>query len=428
MSTANKLTYLNVTKQKLKQAINNIGGEVTDETTFRNYANQLQNVYDNLPKTEYQEGTEINLGVTSKGKLDFENGVVGIGQTEQDGEPTPSTPIAINSVTGNQDVVVSGKNEINVPEIIMSARSYIYRANIGSGNYSISITKSRIEGVTIGNQYAYMYKEIKFYDSNDTLLSTNTGTSAPSITNSPVTKVFNFTAPQNTSYMEIEFSNNNGDNNLNTLLSNVMLVSGTYNESTMPTYEPYITPTSYQLSLGDIELCGIGNYKDELIYDVDEDKVYKNEKIGKYQFTGNENITLATHVGNMYAFRYDDLSNNYIGREENQYLCTNYKQKLVADWDNEGIINVSTSVPYIYIFTTGDTASNVTAFKTWLANNKPLLYYRLETPTQTEITDTNLHNQVKMLYNAQSLNGTTIVTSSGNLPMIIKIRALKGSS
>ena len=83
MSTSNKLTYLNETKKELKQKINNLGGSIDDNTTFRNYANQLQNVYDNLPKTEYQEGTEVNLGKTSKGKLDYENGVVGIGQSSQ---------------------------------------------------------------------------------------------------------------------------------------------------------------------------------------------------------------------------------------------------------------------------------------------------------------------------------------------------------
>ena len=83
-TTSEKLTYLNTTKQKLKQAINNIGGEVTDETTFREYVNQLENAYDNLPKTEYQEGTEVNLGKTLKGKLDYENGVVGIGQSSQE--------------------------------------------------------------------------------------------------------------------------------------------------------------------------------------------------------------------------------------------------------------------------------------------------------------------------------------------------------
>lgn len=84
MSTANKLTYLNQTKQKLKQAINNIGGEVTDETTFRNYVAELENAYDRLPKTEFEEGESVTLENTLKGKLDFQDGKVGFGQASQE--------------------------------------------------------------------------------------------------------------------------------------------------------------------------------------------------------------------------------------------------------------------------------------------------------------------------------------------------------
>ena len=65
-TTADKGEYLNTTKSLLKDKINNLGGEITDETTFREYANQLQEVYDNIPKTEFQEGSELNLGKTIK--------------------------------------------------------------------------------------------------------------------------------------------------------------------------------------------------------------------------------------------------------------------------------------------------------------------------------------------------------------------------
>lgn len=83
-TTSEKLTYLNGTKQKLKQAINNIGGEVTDETTFRNYVAELENAYDRLPKTEFEEGESVTLENTLKGKLDFQDGKVGFGQASQE--------------------------------------------------------------------------------------------------------------------------------------------------------------------------------------------------------------------------------------------------------------------------------------------------------------------------------------------------------
>lgn len=83
-TTSEKLTYLNETKQELKQKINNLGGDITNQTTFRQYAEQLQNVYDNAPKTSYAEGSNITLSNTLKGKLDFEDSIVGYGDTEQE--------------------------------------------------------------------------------------------------------------------------------------------------------------------------------------------------------------------------------------------------------------------------------------------------------------------------------------------------------
>ena len=301
MSIASEITSIGENLKKDYQAIANLGADLTNvDKNIENIAELLDGVYDNLPKTSYQEGTEINLGVTSKGKLDFENGVVGIGQTEQDGEPTPSTPIAINSVTGNQDVVVK-----------------------------------------------------------------------------------------------------DGNNN---------------------------TIATYQLSLGDIELNAIGNYKDELIYDVDEDKVYKNEKIGKVVLNGSETgwqfysdsrwkyrITIAgikpfTETG-------DQISTNI----KNNYFTPSYWNNTNNNGTYVGMRDINTMLSFAY---TG--VSSLAEWKSWLETHNITQYYVLNEATTTKITDTTLINQVKALYNALSNTGTTIITSNGNLPMIIKVRGLKG--
>ena len=105
MSTANKLTYLNQTKTLLKEAINNLGGDIDNETTFREYAEELDTIYSTLPKV-IGEGTEVTLTPTLKGKL----GIVEKGNSTQEGTPTPTTPIPIKSVTGNNNVVVNSAN------------------------------------------------------------------------------------------------------------------------------------------------------------------------------------------------------------------------------------------------------------------------------------------------------------------------------
>ena len=102
-TTSQKLEYLNGTKNSLKSAINNLGGAIDSNTTFRAYASELDTIYDNLPKAS-DTGTNVSLSPTLKGRL----GIVPKGNTLQDGEPTPETPVEIQSATGTQKVVVSG--------------------------------------------------------------------------------------------------------------------------------------------------------------------------------------------------------------------------------------------------------------------------------------------------------------------------------
>ena len=69
--------------QNAYNGLNNLGATIPQNKTIENIKSCLDEIYDNLPKTEYQEGTEVNLGKTLKGKLDFEDGIVGIGDTYQ---------------------------------------------------------------------------------------------------------------------------------------------------------------------------------------------------------------------------------------------------------------------------------------------------------------------------------------------------------
>ena len=428
MAISDKLEYLNDTKQLLKDKINNLGGSIDDNTTFRQYANQLQTIYDNLPKTSYQEGTEVNLGVTSKGKLDYENGVVGIGQSEQDGTPTPSTPITINSVTGNQDVVVSGKNIFN-SEIELGAYDN-NGLNISANNRLRSKTYVSVEPNT---QYTLSWETTK-NAKVDIIEYTKNDYSTPQIqrvNNGYVVSPIVFTTTSTTKYIRLYIASTGDSTTSITDISNIQLEQG----STATSYESYITPTSYQLSLGDIELNAIGNYKDELVYDVENDRVYKNEKIGKSIITsayldGLANFMLQSI--NSYGIANFLLQITY-GAEQfiTELGLSNYFLKqntLIANTQTDGILfqprNTYIRINQNLAKTTDELRNYVDSLNT---NGNPLLVYQvLATPVEIPITDTTLINQVKALYTAQSIKGTTIITSNGNLSMIIKVRALKG--
>ena len=51
-TTSQKLSYLNDTKVKLKDSINKFRDGITSQTTFRDYATELDDIYDKLPKVD----------------------------------------------------------------------------------------------------------------------------------------------------------------------------------------------------------------------------------------------------------------------------------------------------------------------------------------------------------------------------------------
>lgn len=290
-TTSQKLTYLNDTKGLLKQKINNLGGDITDETTFRQYADKLQNVYDILPKTDYEEGSNITLSNTLKGKLDFENGIVGYGQTSQEGTPTPDNPQEIEVVRGTQTVYIKDEN------------------------------------------------------------------------------------------------------------NNVI--------------------TTTEIDLGEYEFARIGDYKDYIWTDRSTGKWYKHKAINKNSLPTISSIKSTTIFGE---------TKNYIQVKFNDMVRTTtqdynfYSNKFGKA---NGIPNDYTAydiyTDFIIIVNDQDTVESV--------NEKFLntdIYYRLATPIDTEIIDTTLINQLEDIYNIQSVNGTTIITSNGDLPLVLKVRALKG--
>ena len=113
---ADKLTYLNETKTKIKDNLNFGGANITNET-FREYANKIKDLYvyfmnngldvvwNNWEKV-IGSGTSITLNQTMEApiKIDLK------GNTSQNGTPTPTAPIEVETTTGGQEIMISGKN------------------------------------------------------------------------------------------------------------------------------------------------------------------------------------------------------------------------------------------------------------------------------------------------------------------------------
>lgn len=189
------------------------------------------------------------------------------------------------------------------------------------------------------------------------------------------------------------------------------------------TYEPYQEPKTYQLSLGEYEFAKIGNYVDTIEYDVDNDKVYKNENIIKRILDGTESISSEQIYVNLGRFNIINYTDMKYGSQASPNVISNCYISNFGTDDNS--IFISGNQKWICIMDKRF-INNLNGFKQWLSTNKPIIYYVLATPIRTEITGT-LATQIKALYYSHSFTGTTIIEIDGQLPLVLKVRALKGN-
>ena len=97
-------------------SLSKFGVAAPSNKNIENIASLVDEIYDSTPKTDYVSGTNLTLENTRVGKIDFKDTdtieKIGLGATNQNGEPTPDSPQDINVVKGNQNISVQNKNLI----------------------------------------------------------------------------------------------------------------------------------------------------------------------------------------------------------------------------------------------------------------------------------------------------------------------------
>lgn len=163
---------------------------------------------------------------------------------------------------------------------------------------------------------------------------------------------------------------------------------------------------SYSLSLGTLEMCKIGNSKDKFIKN--NGNWYKRQYIGKYTFTGaetlNDNLTYATME--LIGISQNPVKSNYFtnGTSQNQ------------------INAISDAINFYY----GDMFGNTSDLSAFLLSKTPVLYYILDTPIDTQITNNALIEQLNAIKQAISYSNKTFITQENeNLPFELEIKAIK---
>lgn len=197
------------------------------------------------------------------------------------------------------------------------------------------------------------------------------------------------------------------------MTDNLMLLNGTYTVQTLPSYEPYKEPQSFNVYTPDV-LHGVGNAHDTVILDFDRRKAELRHLINIIELTGNEAYREYTNPGNptlsgFYALLL--LSNKYY-REAyiSNFFQNSGDKNLVWIGSNSNVIYFISSE--FYDDSIDDKGlSNFIAFikQQYESGNPATIYYdnSKSTPTTTDITALQDWDALPQL------RGTWILTATG---------------
>lgn len=390
--TSGNTTSINGSYTFYVGSFNNAGSVYSKGFSGKIYYSKLYNnnilVFDGVPcyrKSDNEIGMYdlvSNTFFTNAGAGNFTYGNV---------VPTPDAPQEIEVVTGLNEVKVEGKNLFDKDNATLH-----YRINTdGSITYREESFYSDFITVLPNTNYIVSgrsdgWEVNAYYDSAKNFISLAYGAS--------------ITTPSNARYMRILGAIVNIDN--------IQLEVG----STATTYEAY-QGASYSVNLGSIELCIIGDYQDRIYKD--SGKWYIEKKIGKAVFNGSEDWNYKNGT-----FLPGSITNYKISAM-NICLCSHFiSQDNVLSTsellDRHIAFRNDSSTKRLYIKDSDITSAS--DFTTWLASNNVTLYYILQTPTTTEITDTTLISQLNALYNATIYSTTHINTETSNLLPYIDLK------
>lgn len=447
-----KLNYINGTKSLIKDKLNDLGSEITNQTTFRDYADKIEDLYEEWPKIN-DEDTTINLDNTKKGKMNLQLK----GNISQFTTTGKNKFVKINGTQNNNglETVVTKGNvfhihglttaaanwfTLDITKMVLPAGTYTFSAHYDSGSYSSSATSNFLIFLRPHGG------------------SSNIATLYPPNENNLI-KEASFTIEQETAFDIFGYCI------ANLTFTNYVMKLQVESGSTATSYEPYtggiVSPNpdypqdieivtgentitisnedntenqTFNIDLGDLELYKIKNLQD-YIYELNNKWfIYNNS--GKILLDGinkkfeNKHSTITSETKGFYKALLPNKNETYSSGATDVAYSNYYKlvdgtasnafnnNDFGMWWQNTG-----ESVYFILDETSLVNANN------WLKTHNTLVYYILATPVITEITDTTLINQLNNLKNAFSYNNqTNISQTNNNLPFVISASALLKNS
>ena len=354
----------------------------------------------------------------------FQNVEVG-GNTQQNGTPTPASPVDVQTVAGEQSVVVMSKNMLPYPYLgtgngrgitFSPDKNGVITMNgqnnsTGQSQYFVWNDSNNKYTLPAGTYYLIQpAKTVKltFYDGA-------TYRTMQSSTN------YSFTLNNPVAFSQIYFAVSSGDT---TVFSNdkIYPMVSVFPSQTNSDYVPYRAPQSYTLSLGSIELCKLSNFQDYIYKGADGWYVHK--ETNKVTYDGSESWTYTAGNQRLYTSKPSDAAS---GNVWSTWKCNYLSPGDTSQAANDNVFNGGSTSIFIKATSVGTSSS---AWKTWLGTHNMSIYYNISSATNTKITDSTLSGQLDTLAAGTSYLDATMFTATAtgtNLPAILNVEALRKS-
>ena len=325
------------------------------------------------------------------------------GDTLQNGTPTPSSPVAIQTVTGEQTITINGTGyPINLGKNLLNTSlgfqyGYIDSSGAYISNNTIVLFNQYIE-VSSGANYRFSSSHTNrnmtavFYDASKTFISRV-------LVNN--TSVNSFTTPTNCKYARLQ-ANYNATEMSQEIVDSMGLMLSAGSQAT--TYAPYKTP---------IELCKLGTYQDYIYKDGEDWKVHK--AISKKTFSDGSSFFQSGRTTSSFLAAAVNLTElDSISLVGNDLVKSPYFRFTGDTPENGGmdIYDGSTYAQNFVCYFDKTAIPDLSTAKNWITEHEPQIVYVRYTPTDTTITDQALIAQLEAIRTASLENGTNTITNT----------------
>ena len=425
-------------------SLSNTPTVVSDFINDANYVD-MSFIWNMLPKLTDIDST-INLTPTILNaplKLELNPSTL-----SQDGTPSPNSPESIHSTTGDNTINVCGTNLYIGSQDFSGVWTNSDNWATDDNTYNGLVVKKRTGAwgglykefnAEAGKTYTFSVY-IKSDEARQVAIYITGGTASCSPSNSTINDT--------TSWQRYSITFNcTASGTIRPRVENTSAITGNYTYicgyqlelgNSATDYQPY-NKSDYSINLGDIEYCKIGTYSDRIFKNISSDPDYDDtldvgdwyikKNIGKIVLDGTEEgwETTATNVfASANSFIVIATANNARHGLSNYYVFNSVMSNV-----SNTIVNGEFALQYAAgntgrIFFKNTDISTVDDFKTWLSNNNTTIYYILETPTYTKLSD-ELATEFETLYTtAKSYNGQTNISQiNDDLPFVISAETLK---